>query len=111
MHRSLTLLMELEAWLTVPFNLLHLAHLDAPSQPERAARLLGATERIQSEAGTPFHADPEAGRLTLERSLEEALGKARFAAARSSGAALSRPEAVALALEKSENSGCLSENS
>src|SRR5262249_5227198 len=72
----------------------------AQAQPERAARLFGAAERLREEIGACV---PRAERADHERSVaavRTALGEEAFAAAWAAARALSLEQAVAFALQE-----------
>ncbi len=74
------------------------------SDPERAARLFGASETLLEAVGAPLYAQVQ-DRTSVESAVEvlrSRLGEEAFEAAWAEGRAMSSEEAVAYALERSE---------
>jgi hypothetical protein len=71
-------------------------------QPERAARLLGASAALRQEMGTPLQAIIQADHDHAENAACAALGDDALGAAWSEGNAMSFEEALANALEDDE---------
>lgn len=84
-------------------GILQMADVEAAAgHPEAAARLLGAAETAQGQAGVDWEATHRKLRDSLVESLEQALGASALAAARAGGAALSLDDALLLALGPSD---------
>jgi tetratricopeptide (TPR) repeat protein len=81
------------------FCLVGLASVSAAAEePERAARLLGASEAVGAEIHHPLDPYAESTRAKTARKLDSRLGPDRFAACFAEGRSLSFSEAVSLAL-------------
>jgi len=98
-RQSLRLFHKLEARTLIVPVLLNLAQMAwLQGRPERAARLLGAEERLRQEVGSRLTPDTQADYEDLLPQLQASLGEAAFAALWAAGHALTIEEALALAL-------------
>lgn len=98
-RQSLRLFHKLEARTLIVPVLLNLAQMAwLQGRPERAARLLGAEERLRQEVGSRLTPDTQTDYEGLLPQLQVSLGDAAFTALWSAGHALTIEEALALAL-------------
>jgi hypothetical protein len=101
-RESLQLLAGIGSWAGVADSLLLLACLQVTSDPNRAARLLGAVEGLREQMGAPV---PLVERIGFERAiydhavaaLRDQLGEVTLGDSRAGGRAMSLEQAVALA--------------
>jgi DNA-binding NarL/FixJ family response regulator len=86
--------------------------VDASAEPERKARLFGASEAILENVGAPLYAQVQ-DRAAYERAVEglrSRLGRGAFVAAWAEGRAMSTEEAVEYALKAGEPAGYRSQD-
>jgi predicted ATPase/DNA-binding CsgD family transcriptional regulator/Tfp pilus assembly protein PilF len=75
------------------------ATIGPKQQPDLAARLIGAAEALREEVGIPIEPALRDAHSRTIAAMNAALGKAAFERARAAGRAMSRREAVALAVQ------------
>jgi non-specific serine/threonine protein kinase len=72
----------------------------AQGQAEKAVRLFGAAAALRASIGSVIDPADQANYERNRKSLQDKLGKERFAAARDEGRAMNMEQAVAYALEE-----------
>jgi non-specific serine/threonine protein kinase len=75
------------------------ATIGPKQQPELAARLIGAAEALREEVGIPIEPALQEAHARTIAALSSALGKEGFGKARTAGRAMSRREAITLAIQ------------
>ena len=81
----------------IAFCMEGLAYALSAEQPEYAAALFGASDRLRNDIGTPLPPSEMLGHETAIKRVQSALGEAAYAAAHASGAALGLGAAITLA--------------